>query len=126
MTKKKAKEKIDIIDIIKGYLNQQLHFYSDIPQEKEMLFWERYLGASKQCKIVIKHENTTLEEKANCLDFGGGLSVIRVLEFLTNYWLAPKNFGSVYENAEKKKIQKRCAISVIDYIDKVKRVDLKL
>lgn len=124
MTKKIAKEKIDIIDIIKGYLKQQLHFYSDITQEKEMRFWERYLGASKPFKIVIKHENTTLEEKANWLDFGGGLSVTRVLEFLTNYGLAPKNVGSVYENAEKKKIPKSLAISVIDYLDKVKRLDL--
>ena len=89
-----------------------------------MRFWERYLGASKPFKIVIKHENTTLEEKANWLDFGGGLSVTRVLEFLTNYGLAPKNVGSVYENAEKKKIPKSLAISVIDYLDKVKRLDL--
>ena len=61
MTKKRAKEKIDISDSIKGYVKQQLHFYSDIKQEKEMRFWERYLGASKPCKIDIKHENTTLE-----------------------------------------------------------------
>ena len=38
MKKKIAKEKIDIIDIIKGYLKQQLHFYSDITQEKELRF----------------------------------------------------------------------------------------
>ena len=89
-----------------------------------MRFWERDLGASKPFKIVIKNENTTLEEKANWIDFGGGLYVTRVLEFLTNYGLAPKNYGSGYENAEKKKIQKRLSSSVIDYLDKVKRLDL--
>ena len=104
MTNNITKKKIDIINISKGYLKQQLHFYSDITQEKEMRFWERYEGASKPFKIVIKHEHTTLEENANWLDFGGGLSVTRVLEFLSIYGLAPKNFGSVYENAEKKTI----------------------
>ena len=89
-----------------------------------MRFWERYLGASRPFKLVITHEYTTLEEKANCIDFGGGISVTRVLEFLTNYRLAPKNFGSVYETAEKKKIPKSFAISVIDYLDKVKRFAL--
>ena len=61
MTKKIAKEKINISYIIKGFLKQQVRFYSDISKEKEMRFWERYLGASKPFKIVIKHENTTLE-----------------------------------------------------------------
>ena len=55
---------------------------------------------------------------------GVGLSVTRFLEFLTNYELAPKNFGSFYENAKKKKKPKSLEISVIDYLDKFKRLDL--
>ena len=89
-----------------------------------MWFWKRYFGALKPIKIVIKHENTTLEEKANLLDIGGGLSVTRFLEFLTIYGLDPKNFGSVYENPEKNKILYSLAISGMDYLDKVKRLYL--
>lgn len=124
ITKKIANENTDIIDIIKGYLKQQLHFYSDTTQDKEMRFWERYLGASKPFKISIKHENTSIEQKAKWLDFGGALSVTRVLEFLTDYGITPKKVGSVYKNAENKKIPKSLAISVIDYLDKVNRLDL--
>ena len=52
------------------------------------------------------------------------MSGTRVLGFLTDYGLAPKNFGYVYESAEKKKMPKSIEISVIDYLDKVKRLDL--
>lgn len=90
---------ITLLDLIKGYLKCNVHFYSsenwkkeDTP--KEIRPWTRFLGKSAPFTIHIERRDTPLNQKFEWLDNGGGLAITKAYKLLDDNNLLPKDLSS--------------------------------
>lgn len=104
---------VSLIDFVKGYLKQQLHFYTkpDWRIQKKPLEtrkWTRFLGSSEPFQLALSHQKTTMQEKIEWLINGGGLAILKSYDLLYNNNLLP---------ADLEKEHKKSISELINYKD---------
>ncbi|WP_285007584.1 replication initiation factor domain-containing protein [Lactococcus formosensis] len=90
---------ISLLDLIKGYLKSNVHFYSsdnwkNEENPKEFRPWTRFLGKSAPFNIHVERRNTPLNQKFEWLDNGGGLAITKAYKLLDDNNLLPKDLSS--------------------------------
>lgn len=89
---------IELIDLVKGYLKQNVHFYTSDnwkseESPKEFRPWVRYLGKSAPISIHIERRETSLNQKIDWLDSGGGLAILKAYQLLDDNDLLPEDLS---------------------------------
>lgn len=85
---------ISLIDLIKGYLKQQLHFYTKTNWKRqkkpfETRMWTRFLGNSEPFQLVLSHEKNDMQAKIEWLIEGGGLAILKAYDLLYEEHILP-------------------------------------
>lgn len=81
---------LDLIDLIKGYLNANLKFYDDDNLTVIPKFWTNYLMTTNTTKVKISHVNRELENSLDWFMNGGGLAVLKAYLLLADNDLLPE------------------------------------
>lgn len=89
---------IELIDLVKGYLKQNVHFYTSDnwkseESPREFRPWVRYLGKSAPISIHIERRETSLNQKIDWLDSGGGLAILKAYQLLDDNDLLPEDLS---------------------------------
>lgn len=90
---------ISLLDLIKGYLKSNVHFYSSYnwkteENPKEFRPWTRFLGKSAPFTIHVERRDTPLNQKFEWLDNGGGLAITKAYKLLDDNNLLPNDLSS--------------------------------
>lgn len=90
---------INLLDLIKGYLKSNVHFYSSYnwkneENPKEFRPWTRFLGKSAPFTIHVERRDTPLNQKFEWLDNGGGLAITKAYKLLDDNNLLPNDLSS--------------------------------
>lgn len=98
-----VKSNKSLMDFTKGYLKEQLHFYTHKEWKKEhkpleTRKWTRFLGNSEPFELPISRTKSNMQEKIEWLITGGGLAILKAYDLLHQNNILPIDLDDEYKN----------------------------
>lgn len=111
-----------LIDIIKGYLKDKLHFYTDDTLETEPQRWLKFLGKSEIVHLTFPKKITPIEKKVSWIKEKGPLPIFKAMRFLRENDVAVSE--NIFELTDEAKYPPELALQMINYVNLMNRPDL--
>ncbi|MFS7261508.1 replication initiation factor domain-containing protein [Carnobacterium divergens] len=118
-----AFEELSLETITRGFIKQELTFYSNSELNKTARFWLNYLGNTIPLKIERHYEITGLSDTERWLENGGAITAVKAFEFLKKN-KALGNLTSIYSMYESAQYSQPLANKIISHLISINREDL--